>query len=53
MLNGQIETLHESIKHARAVARSEKSLGPRSNVVGIMCPPVETGLTDRPKTGAP
>ena len=25
--------------------------GARSNEVGIMCPPVEIGLTDLPKTG--
>ena len=36
----------------RAVATSEnRGGGARSNLVGIMCPPVEIGLTDLPKTG--
>ena len=44
--------------HNRAVARFENpERGVYSNVVGIMCPPVEIGLTDLPKTeeggGAP
>ena len=37
--------------HNRAVARFENpERGAYSNVVGIMCPPVEIGLTDLPKT---
>ena len=35
----------------RAVGRSENTGGEHSNVVGIIYPPVETGLTDLPKNG--
>ena len=38
-------------KHHRAIARSKNpGWGARNNVVGIMWPPVEIGLTCLPKT---